>query len=439
MRRWSRFVGLGAAIGIIAALVPMIRGSWVGPKQDGPLARAARAPLGDPRLPDLSGLSLLEAEIHGEHVTAPLSSGRVAELTLDPVVQHAVLGQMRYFKIPEAGVVMMDVRTGRLLVYASQVKEGTPFDVNARASAPAASVFKVITGAALIERAALTADSRQCYHGGKSRILAEELEDNETLDKSCVTLGEAMGRSLNVVFGKLARKHLSAEDVVSFAGAFGFGAPVPFAVQNEAPRIEMPTEPLEFARAAAGFWHTTLSPLAAAVLAQTVASSGVSLQPIIVSKILDHGRPTWEDGGEPQILRRAVKTTTASELSAMMSHTVKDGSARAAFVDRRGNPYLTGIDVAGKTGTLTKYDENRHYTWFVGFAPADKPEVAVAALVVNTPAWRIKAPDLARDALRAYFAKNGRRGVTMPQVGRSEPTDSEPSPPLAQNAQPTDQ
>ena len=47
-------------------------------------------------------------------------------------------------------------------------------------------------------------------------------------------------------------------------------------------------------------------------------------------------------------------------------------------------------------------------------APADKPEVAVSALVVNTPAWQIKAPQLARDSLRAYFAKAGRKGVSAP-------------------------
>jgi cell division protein FtsI/penicillin-binding protein 2 len=54
------------------------------------------------------------------------------------------------------------------------------------------------------------------------------------------------------------------------------------------------------------------------------------------------------------------------------------------------------------------------YTWFVGFAPADKPEVAIAALVVNTPLWRIKGPQLARDVLRAYFSQHGYPGVTPP-------------------------
>ena len=57
---------------------------------------------------------------------------------------------------------------------------------------------------------------------------------------------------------------------------------------------------------------------------------------------------------------------------------------------------------------------NRLYTWFVGFAPAEKPEVAIASLVVNTPTWRIKGPELARNVLRAYFATKGIKGVSAP-------------------------
>lgn len=75
---------------------------------------------------------------------------------------------------------------------------------------------------------------------------------------------------------------------------------------------------------------------------------------------------------------------------------------------------MPGIEVAGKTGTLTRQKENRHYTWLVAFAPASDPEIAVAAVVVNTPEWQIKGTHLARDVLRAYFAGKGAPGVTSP-------------------------
>src|SRR5690606_24744803 len=107
--------------------------------------------------------------------------------------------------------------------------------------------------------------------GGHSMILADELRDDPERDKWCATLGIAMGRSLNVVFARLAQKHLTPEDLSEMGGAFGFGASVPFEVQNEAPKIAIPDDPLEFARTSAGFWNTSLSPLAAASMMQTVA------------------------------------------------------------------------------------------------------------------------------------------------------------------------
>jgi cell division protein FtsI/penicillin-binding protein 2 len=98
----------------------------------------------------------------------------------------------------------------------------------------------------------------------------------------------------------------------------------------------------------------------------------------------------------------------------MMLQTVASGSGYKSFHLPDGSAYLPRIRIAGKTGTLTRHEDDRFYTWFVGFAPADKPEVAVAALVVNTPNWHIKGPQLGRDVLRAYFAQRGAPGVTSP-------------------------
>ncbi|MBM4362481.1 MAG: penicillin-binding protein [Deltaproteobacteria bacterium] len=417
MRPTPRWIGIGAALGVVMALVPVVNGRIV--PQDlaqGPLARLAQGTRlsAETEPPSFEGLDLTAVELQPRRVTAPLPGGRTAELTLDPDLQRTAKAVMERVKIPEAGVVLMDVRTGRLMVYASHVSAGPAFDVNARAGAPAASVFKIVTGAALVESAGSNAATSQCYRGGRSAITADELLEDPARDRWCATLGEAMSRSLNVVFGRLAQKHLKPAELETMAGAFGFGAPVPFAVPNEAPHVDIPEAPLEFARSAAGFWHTTLSPLAGAVLAQTVAGGGVALEPRVVAKVLSGRDSVWEDDRPPRVLRRAVRPETAEELRKMMATTVTQGSAHRSFHTRTGEPYLPGIGVAGKTGTLTDHPKNRHYTWFVGFAPAEAPEVAVSALVVNTPIWQIKAGDLARDVLRAHFARAGRPGVTRP-------------------------
>lgn len=407
---FKRWAGVGVLAGLIAALIPVIQG-----KVDVPvLSKSAKSASAPPREADLRGLDLLRLDVRPQRVTAPLPGGRTAELTLDPVVQRVAERTMRKYRVPEAGVVAIEPKTGRVIAYASHLSDGKQFDVNLRAEAPAASVFKVITGAALVERAELNHATEQCYRGGKSAIAADELKDDPERDKWCATLGIAMGRSLNVVFGRLAQKHLTPEDLTTMAGAFGFGAKIPFVVDNEPPLIQVPDDPLEFARTAAGFWNSTLSPLAAALLVQTVANGGVTLKPQIVRSVHAGKETLWTAPTDPVVLRRAIKKGTADELTQMMLNTVSDGSAFKAFHDAKGRSFLPNIEVAGKTGTLTRHAENRHYTWLVAFAPAKDPEIAVAALVVNTPEWQIKGTDLAREVLRAHFASRGRPGVSAP-------------------------
>lgn len=411
----ARWLGLGLAVGIVGGLYPLMRkGETPAPLQQ-VLTKIEQLEVAAPAEPEevpLDGLDLLRLDIHPRGVTSPLPDGRTARLTLDPELQRIAASYMRRYQIPESGVVMMDVHTGKVIVYSSYVNKGEPFDVNARSEAPAASVFKVVTGAALVEKAGLSAATEQCYHGGKSAVSSDELEDDPERDKWCASLAAAMGRSLNVVFARLAKKHLSVEQLTETAGAFGFGVPVPFDALNEPARIRLPEDPVEFARSAAGFWHTTLSPLSGTVLAQTIANAGVALRPRIVDSVVNgEGETIYEAPSEPAVIRRAVSAETAQEVTRMMVQTTLNGSAHKAFFDGKGRPFIPGVTVAGKTGTLSRHKENRHYTWFVGFAPADKPEVAIAALAVNTPTWRIKGPDIAREVLQSYFEKKERQGI----------------------------
>lgn len=417
MTDWSRWIGLTLAVGIIAVLLPGLSESSAGEslakqeRRQKP-AEAAAARSREASDDSLAGLDLKKARLEGAHFVAPLPGGRLAELTLVPALQEAALGPMREFRPPEAGVVALDVATGAVLAYASSVGEGPAFDVNARAEAPAASVFKLVTAAALVEDARLSPSTRQCYHGGMSRIREQELRDDPRRDTLCADIGEALGKSLNVVFARLAQKHLSPATLRDMGKSFGFGQSVPFALANQAPSLDVPEEPVEFARTAAGFWHSSLSPLAAATMVQAIANDGVALTPRVVREIRRGGDVVWRSDAPPSELRRVVESTTARQLTRMMVETVAEGTARKSFRDRRGREYLPGIEVAGKTGSLTRHEANRLYSWFVGFAPADRPEIAVASLVVNTPRWHIKAPELARRVLQAHFARGKEASVS---------------------------
>ena len=100
----------------------------------------------------------------------------------------------------------------------------------------------------------------------------------------------------------------------------------------------------------------------------------------------------------------------------MMEQTVDNGTSYKSFHDRNGKSYLPDIRIAGKTGTLTKpVADGPFYTWWVGFAPSNKPEVALSILVANRGKWRVKATNVASDMLRVYFADKKAPGVTDPR------------------------
>src|SRR5688572_17194188 len=193
MRGLRRWIGVGAALGVIVALVPVVRGNIA---IEAPLRKLSSAVGVTPKSkepPKLEGLDLLRLDLRPQRVLAPLKDGQTAELTLDPAVQRVARPQMQKDRLHEGGVVVIDVKTGKLLAYASYVNEGEAFDVNVPAGAPAASLFQVITRAALLEKGGLNSETEQCYHGGKSRILPDELVDDARRDKWCATLAIAMG------------------------------------------------------------------------------------------------------------------------------------------------------------------------------------------------------------------------------------------------------
>jgi cell division protein FtsI/penicillin-binding protein 2 len=366
---------------------------------------------------------LLHASLDDAGATAPLADARLARLTIDPALQKVALGLMAMHHIPEAAIVVMDIATGHVLVYASHVNKGPLRDLVAEASAPAASVFKVVTGAALVESAGLTPDTKQCYSGGEQRIVQADLEDSPARDRWCASLSMAMGRSLNTVFARLALRHLTPTQLEDTARSLGFGEPLPFDIPVQVSELHFPSDPLGFARTAAGFWNTTLSPLEAAVLSTTIARGGEPIRPTVLAEVDGpDGTPIWTSAPAPT-LKRAIQPATAQALTTMMEHTVSDGTSYRAFHDAKGTPFLPGIPVAGKTGTLNDEKARRFYTWFMGFAPSrpapNVHQVAIAVLVVNLPSWRVKANVLAREMLHEYFAAQKVPSVLRPTTTRA--------------------
>ena len=358
----------------------------------------------------LRGLNPRSYRVHEGTAITDLPGGRVAELSLHGGLQRHVADTLARFEVPYGSLVALEPATGRVLAYVSHSSANPEApDLALDPTPPAASVFKVVSAAALID-AGVSPDARVCFHGGARRLREADLVDSER-DRQCDTLAGAVGSSINTIIAKLAVRHLNQRTLERYAAAFGFGHALPFDVPTRPSPAEVPndqTDRLEFARTSAGFWHTHLSPLHGALIAATFAHGGQMMRPTLVDRV------TEAEGDEvlatqPEVFRRVLSRRTARAVGRMMERTCRDGTARSAFFDRRGRPFLPGIRVAGKTGTLAGSDPYRGYTWWVGYAPADAPEVAVAALVVNTPRWRIKASYLAREALRYYLVERVRR------------------------------
>jgi len=353
---------------------------------------------------DLSRLSLTDSGAE-----APLASGQSAELTIDASLQRSAHRLLAAARPVEGAVALVDAKTGRLLVFAEYTRSSSYGHVLTRATQPAASVFKLVTTAALLEGGEVSPVTKVCTAGGMHRIERRHLDAPRAGRALCAPFAVALGHSRNAVYAQLATHHLARQELIDMGDRLGFNRPVPFDVPALTGTLKVPYNDLAFARTAAGFQGSTLSPLGAAELAYSVASGGHSMRLRIVAKA-----PGFTAPDQSEIVSRVVGSRTAERMRRMMEVTVREGTSAEAFTDPAGHPYLGSMRVAGKTGTLQPDPKKPTASWFTGFAPSRRPDVVVSVLLVNGKVWRRKANEVARDVLRVYFHSRGRHGVTSP-------------------------
>jgi penicillin-binding protein A len=364
-----------------------------------------------------AGLRMETLQRVGDSYFVATAEGGRAELTLDPRMQEATDDVLRVFQIPYAGAVVLSIPDGRVLAMVGRSAADPRLGAEELALhpwAPAASVFKVVSASALVEVGGVTGETRTCYHGGVSSILPDNLVDMPRIDR-CDTLAYGLGKSQNAILAKLASRHLTSDSLARVGRAFGFEQAIPFEIPIEPSHLDVPTDALEFARTAAGFWHSTLSPMHGALLAAAIANQGVMPAPTLVDR---------EVGSEGQVLappvalsRRVVEPATAREVGKMMELTTRIGTAKGTFRDKKGRRLLA-VEVAGKTGTLAADTDKGYvgYSWFIGYAPADHPTIAFAVTLGNHASWRIKATYVARRIVAEYLAERGEKAGRAPRV-----------------------
>jgi peptidoglycan glycosyltransferase len=187
------------------------------------------------------------------------------------------------------------------------------------------------------------------------------------------TLLQAFVRSCNTTFARLAIE-VGAAPIGEAANGFGFNRVLDFPLEPAESVFltdQLLDDPAALGQSGIGERDVRVTPLQMAMIAAGVANGGQVMVPFLVSRTFN-AEGAEVRATEPRLLGQAISADSAAVLTQMMERVVTEGTGRLAAVPR--------VRVAGKTGTATGV-EGRPHVWFIGFAPVDQPQIAVAVLV----------------------------------------------------------
>ena len=347
-------------------------------------------------------------------------AGGNVELTLDPAVQQAAMDGLQGVT---GAVVALDPSTGAILGLAS-----TPsFDPNQLSSHdPAAirayresltddqltnqaisqryspgSIFKVVVSAAALATGDYTPETPipapDVLTLPGTNTTMENFDGESCNGGADQPLIDALTISCNTAFAQLGID-LGEEAVRDMAEGFGindekFDMPLSVAasklgdIENDA----------QLGISSIGQQDVQLTPMQGAMIAAAVANRGTLMKPYLVSQVQAPDL-TVIDKTDPEEMSQPVSEEVAGQLTEMMTSVVNNGTGRRARID--------GVQVAGKTGTAENSADD--HSWFIGFAPADDPKIAVAVFVRNGAGTGgdISAP-IAKNVIQAYLDGQG--------------------------------
>jgi penicillin-binding protein A len=326
---------------------------------------------------------------------------------LDPEAQQIGLGALE--AVGFGAVVAIEPSTGRVRVMASN----PPYDPNrvpehlgelntnefetpllnraTQGQYPPGSTFKVVTAAAGLDSGAITPETT-LDAPGTLEVQGQPLSNDFNQSFSGIGLDTALTNSVNTWFAQVGEE-VGSDTLFEYMDRFGFGS---------TPAIDLPDQqvyrsgvfegrdllgrgdPVDVARIAIGQERLAVTPLQMAEVAAAVANGGTLMKPQIWSRVVDpDGRVT--ERLDPSRYSQPIDEETAAALTTAMEGVVSEGTGT--------NAAISGVPVAGKTGTAeTPFNDacggaDVNQAWFIGFAPADDPEIAIAATVECTEAF----------------------------------------------------
>lgn len=326
----------------------------------------------------------------------------------DEGLTNFIKKRLQMYRSDYASVVVINNNNGKVLSAVDYTYESKKFDKALAFSStnPAASIFKVVTAADLLEKTEVTKESSFNYNGRSSTLYKYQLKDKTNKWTRTVDLGRAFASSNNVVFGKAAVNNLSDESLYEMAVKFGFQQNLLQMVDTDKSKLFGVNNSYGLAELASGFNKQTLiSPLHGAVIASIVVNDGMLRKPAIISSVVDQelNKIVWE----PQfLLQRSISKETAADLREMMMLTVKKGTARSAFRPWKIKK-IQDIEIGGKTGSITGGEPYGKRDWFISYAKPAEVEsdkgISLAVMVVNVKKWHVKSTHLAKEVIQYYY------------------------------------
>jgi cell division protein FtsI/penicillin-binding protein 2 len=328
------------------------------------------------------------------------------EYTLDPDLQIAADKLLKSYKPDYGALVMMEANTGKILALASyNRRDPTSSHLALRGTFPAATVFKIVTATAAIDKYNMTPNSMVSFNGGNHTLYKKNaMSDKVNRWTREMSLREAFARSINTFFARLTLEKLEPSDLSEYASRFGFNKNIITDIPFETGFTEIPKDrSFHLTELASGFNRITrMSPLQGAMIAGSIADDGVMRIPYVVERATDQeGKVIFQ--AEPITAAVTMTPAGADKIRELMEATITQGTSKKSFRSLVKDKKFRELIVGGKTGSLTGDNPRGKVDWFVGYAMNENQKIAIAALTVNVDFWTVKSSYLAQSLFRTHF------------------------------------
>ncbi|QCR31707.1 stage V sporulation protein D [Lysinibacillus sp. SGAir0095] len=323
-------------------------------------------------------------------------AGATVELTIDLDVQKVVereLSQaMEKYDADQALAMAMNVNTGEILALSSYPTydpanysevDQSIYNRNLPVwmTYEPGSTFKIITLSAALEEGVVDLEKDTFYDKGYVMVEDSRLRCWKREGHGSETFLEVVENSCNPGFIEMGQR-VGSEKLLQYIKDFGFGETTGSNIPGEASGILFSKEafgPVEHATTSFG-QGIAVTPIQQIQAVAASVNGGKLFTPYVVSKVVDSESGKTIIENKPELKRTVISEETSAQVRNALESVVANGSGRAAFRD--------GLRIGGKTGTAQKvvdgrYKDGEYIVSFIGFAPADNPEVVVYVAIDN--------------------------------------------------------